>query len=211
MSRGFQMGKRLPFVPSLITGDSDEDLSMYDFVKKKRADKEMTKVPAAKSSSHKSESKSDAGRKPVPAPPEGADASDLFDMDELFDEAGETKEVDPPPPPSSVPVDKSKLSKGEKALREEAKTKHHLMTHVPKNPFCPTCQRAKMFKPPSYQTNGSRFIEAEKLGEHLTGDHLVVYRDNEEEIIDSRLALVIKDVATGFLAAYPSGRMSQDE
>ena len=68
-----------------------------------------------------------------------------------------------------------------------------------------------MFKPPSYQTNGSRFIEAEKFGEHLTGDHLVVYRDNEEEIIDSRLALVIKDVATGFLAAYPSGRKSQDE
>ena len=41
MSHGFQInsGKRLPFVPSLITGDSDEDLSMYDFVKKKRAEK----------------------------------------------------------------------------------------------------------------------------------------------------------------------------
>ena len=70
MSHGFQInsGKRLPFVPSLITGDSDEDLSMYDFVKKKRAEKEMTKVPAAKSSSHKSESKSDAGRSLCPRP-----------------------------------------------------------------------------------------------------------------------------------------------
>jgi hypothetical protein len=38
---------------------------------------------------------------------------------------------------------------GEKALKEEAKSTQHLLTHIPKNPLCDVCQRAKMFKPPS--------------------------------------------------------------
>ncbi|CAE7674118.1 unnamed protein product [Symbiodinium sp. CCMP2592] len=40
MSLGFQLNssRRLPFVPSLITGDSDEELTLYDFVKKKKKD-----------------------------------------------------------------------------------------------------------------------------------------------------------------------------
>ncbi|CAE7599168.1 unnamed protein product, partial [Symbiodinium sp. CCMP2592] len=42
MSLGFQLNssRRLPFVPSLITGDSDEELTLYDFVKKKKAEKD---------------------------------------------------------------------------------------------------------------------------------------------------------------------------
>ncbi|CAE7301823.1 unnamed protein product [Symbiodinium sp. CCMP2592] len=45
MSLGFQLNssRRLPFVPSLITGDSDEELTLYDFVKKKRAEAEKDK------------------------------------------------------------------------------------------------------------------------------------------------------------------------
>ena len=47
------------------------------------------------------------------------------------------------------PKDSDKRSRGEAELRKEAKSVHHLLTHMPKNPFCPTCQRAKMYKPPS--------------------------------------------------------------
>ncbi|CAE7403604.1 unnamed protein product [Symbiodinium sp. CCMP2592] len=45
MSLGFQLNssRRLPFVPSLITGDSDEELTLYDFVKKKKAEAEKDK------------------------------------------------------------------------------------------------------------------------------------------------------------------------
>ncbi|CAE7435861.1 CTDSPL2 [Symbiodinium sp. CCMP2592] len=45
MSLGFQLnsGRRLPFVPSLITGDSDEELTMFDFAKKQKAEGEKTK------------------------------------------------------------------------------------------------------------------------------------------------------------------------
>lgn len=43
---------------------------------------------------------------------------------------------------------KRDLGPGEKALRSEAKSKGHLLTHVPKNPYCNTCTKAKMQKPP---------------------------------------------------------------
>ena len=36
-----------------------------------------------------------------------------------------------------------------KALKEEAKSTQHLLTHIPKNALRDMCQRAKMFKPPS--------------------------------------------------------------
>ena len=39
------------------------------------------------------------------------------------------------------------LDRGEAALREEARTLRHMMTHTPKNPFCETCKCAKMYKP----------------------------------------------------------------
>ena len=54
----------------------------------------------------------------------------------------------------------------------------------------------------------------EELGDHITADHVVLYRDNESIIEDSRLALVIKDVATTFIHAihaYPSALKSEDE
>ena len=34
-------------------------------------------------------------------------------------------------------------TRGEK-LKEDAKSVSHMLTHVPKNPYCTTCQRAKM-------------------------------------------------------------------
>jgi len=39
------------------------------------------------------------------------------------------------------------IDRGEAALREEARTLRHMMTHTPKNPSCETCKCAKMYKP----------------------------------------------------------------
>ena len=55
-------------------------------------------------------------------------------------------------------------SRGEAELRKEATSAHHLLTHMPKNPFCPVCQRAKMYKPPSKKTDGVRSIKSETFG-----------------------------------------------
>ena len=68
-----------------------------------------------------------------------------------------------------------------------------------------------MYKPPSYASGGIRTIEAKDFGDHKTADHIMIYRDKDTVIEDSRLALVIKDVATGFCYAYPSALKSADE
>jgi hypothetical protein len=125
----------------------------------------------------------------------------------------------PPPAPGELDDEKQKqkeikgrdVGRGKEALKAEAKTLHHLMTHAPKNPYCEVCQRAKMYKTPSYRVDGSTTVDAEKFGDLITADHLVLHRDNEQEIDDARLALVVKDVATDFVFCYPSGRKTKDE
>ena len=110
-----------------------------------------------------------------------------------------------------VPEGDGKRSRAFEKLKAEAKSTHHLMSHQPKNPFCDVCQRAKMYKQPSYQTDGTHSIEAKAFGDHLTADHIIVYRDKGVAIEESRLALVMKDVFTGFTYAYPSALRSEDE
>ena len=68
-----------------------------------------------------------------------------------------------------------------------------------------------MYKSPSYSGKGVTAKEAKDFGDHITADHVVLYRDNENIIEDSRLALVIKDVATTFMRAYPSALKSEEE
>ena len=60
--------------------------------------------------------------------------------------------------------DGHKRSLGENELKEEAKSIRHMLNHIPKNPFCDICTRAKMFKPPSRAVGGSTKVKAEKFG-----------------------------------------------
>ena len=118
------------------------------------------------------------------------------------------------PPPEPAPPggsDPPPDTKGIEALKKEAKSIHHLMTHIPKNPFCDVCKRAKMYKPPSYKVNCTRTIEAKSFGDHIAADHVIIRRDKETEIEESRLALVVKDVKTAFMYAYPSALKSEEE
>ena len=69
---------------------------------------------------------------------------------------------------------KAKRDLGEKALRKEAQSKGHLLTHLPKNPYCDVCTKAKMIKPPSRAKGGSTRVEADVFGDHITGDFLVI-------------------------------------
>ena len=103
------------------------------------------------------------------------------------------------------------MAKGVEALKKEAKSLHHLMTHVPKNPYCSVCNQAKMYKAPGYRTDGLRSISASCFGDHITADHVVLYRDSDNMTEDSRLALIVKDVATSFMFAYPSALKDADE
>ncbi|CAE7292249.1 unnamed protein product, partial [Symbiodinium sp. CCMP2456] len=145
-------------------------------------------------------------------------------LKDLIDECGTDYETEESPKPdarrppsgeSSVPDGKGesdpKVAKGIEALKKEATSLHHLMTHVPKNPYCSVCNQAKMYKTPGYKTEGLRSVEASSFGDHITADHVVIYRDNDSVVEEARLALVIKDVATNFMYAYPSALKDADE
>ena len=109
------------------------------------------------------------------------------------------------------PVRPEKENRGEMALKAEALSLRHLMSHTPKNPFCETCQRAKMTKSVSRKSDGSTLVEAENFGDHITADHLITRDEREESIDGDRVALVIKDVATNFRYIYPAARKSTRE
>ena len=81
-----------------------------------------------------------------------------------------------------------------------------MLTHTPKSPYCDICQRAKMFKLPSRTVGGSTKVEAEKFGDHITADFIITRDEEEVGIDDERSALVLKDVATGFMYVYPNAR-----
>ena len=105
------------------------------------------------------------------------------------DEAEEPPKPDPVRPPtgeSSVPDGEGssdpKVAKGVEVLKKEAKSLHHLMTHVPKNPYCSVCNQAKMYKAPGYRTDGLRSVSASCFGDHITADHVVLYRDSDNMI-----------------------------
>ena len=157
---------------------------------------------------------------PIPSSPD----EEFLDETELIrspkPDSGEPSVLPPPPEgerhaPDGDPGEGSggegKRSRRIENLKKEAKSAAHLMTHLPKNPFCDVCQRAKMYKPPSYQTDGWHSVEAKAFGDHITADHIIVYRDRDTVIEESRLALVLKDVATSFTYAYPSALRSEDE
>ena len=91
---------------------------------------------------------------------------------------------------------------GEAALRDEAKSLQHLMCHTPKNPFSETCNRAKMYKYPSRQKSG----EPLKSRLRSLADHLITSDDREVGIDQSKVALVIRDVATDFRDVCPATR-----
>ena len=62
------------------------------------------------------------------------------------------------------------IDRGEAALREEARTLRHIMTHTPKNPFCETCKCAKMYKPTKRSKGESLTVESNKFwGSHHWG------------------------------------------
>ena len=98
--------------------------------------------------------------------PDDKDTHDFPGIERLFEdyvpgvvedpapEAATALNIDAPTPeePPEVPKsdddrqkppdrkDSDKRSRGEGELRKQAKSVHHLLMHMPKNPFCPTCE-----------------------------------------------------------------------
>ena len=77
----------------------------------------------------------------------------------------------PPPPEAEHREDRVKRD-----LKMEAKSLSHLMTHLPKNPHCEICQRAKMENVTSYRGQGLDLMHSfEKFADHITLDTMVLH------------------------------------
>ena len=86
--------------------------------------------------------------------------------------------------------DAPRVSARVQALRDEAVSKEHQLFHFPKNPFCDTCNRAKLLarrvrrKPrPDHEPDEHA---AECFGEVIAADHIHVYRSPDSSSTPSR-------------------------
>jgi hypothetical protein len=102
-------------------------------------------------------------------------------------------------------------------LRREATSIRHQLTHLPKNAMCKVCQIAKSFAKPSRrkldsaQDNSRGVVPCiENFGDQVRADH-VVMRGRTEGQDGQRSALVLQDVATGFVDAFPAPSRTTEE
>ena len=95
------------------------------------------------------------------------------------------------------------------ALKAEAKTISHLLTHRYRNPFCQSCVRAKM---KHFRTHRGAFKrELKKWGDLITFDFADMEGTNYMGIPEDRELLIIRDRFTGVIQAFPlKGKTTED-
>ena len=100
---------------------------------------------------------------------------------------------------------------GGEALMREAMSRmslRHRMCHMPKNPYCEVCRRARMYKSKTTKLRHNplesrgHFKPVSKFGERLACDFTIVNKswDGTKE----SFVQVIRDEHSGFVAAFPS-------
>ena len=83
--------------------------------------------------------------------------------------------------------------------------------HFPKNPFCRTCERARMLAPYARSKGGQARVDTTRFGDHIIADHVLIKANVEEGLKGEKVALVIKDIHTQFRYVYPSqSRFAED-
>ena len=86
--------------------------------------------------------------------------------------------------------------------RREDLGKHSVYTHFPKDRNCEICKRTKITRAPHRRRNGGAVPRAENVGDLVTADHKVL-SDNCESRNNHRYAIVVQDLATQWIQAYP--------
>ena len=93
-------------------------------------------------------------------------------------------------------------------LKNEARSKLHLLTHRYKNPYCESCVRAKMKHRKTFRGAFQRKLT--KFGDLITFDYVDNRRIAEQDYGDDKTIFVIRDRYTGMLQSYPSARKDTD-
>ena len=94
--------------------------------------------------------------------------------------------------------------------RREDLGKHSVYTHFPKDRNCEICKRTKITRAPSRRRNGEAVPRATNFGDLLTADHKVP-SDNCESRNNHRYAVVVQDLATQWIQAYPCKNKTSQE
>ena len=86
--------------------------------------------------------------------------------------------------------------------RREDLGKHSVYTHFPEDRNCEIFKRTKITRAPCRRRNGEAVPRADKFGDLITADHKVL-SDNCEARNNHRYAVVVQDLATQWIQAYP--------
>ena len=94
--------------------------------------------------------------------------------------------------------------------RREDLGKHNVHTHFPKDRNCDICKRTKITTAPCRRRNGEAVPRAVNFGDMITADHKVL-SDNCESRNNHRYAVVVQDLATQWIQAYPCKNKTSQE
>ena len=94
--------------------------------------------------------------------------------------------------------------------RREDLGKHSVHTHFPKDRNCEICKRTKITRAPCRRRNGEAVPRAVNFGALITADHKVL-SDNCESRNNHRYAVVVQDLATQWIQAYPCKNKTSQE
>ena len=86
--------------------------------------------------------------------------------------------------------------------RREDLGKQNVHTHFPKDRNCEICKRTKITRAPCRRRKGEAVPRAVNFGDLITADHKVL-SDNCEARNNHRYAVVVQDLATQWIQAYP--------
>ena len=88
--------------------------------------------------------------------------------------------------------------------------KHSVFSHFPEDRNCEICERTKITRAPCRRRNGAAVLRAENFGDLMTADHKVL-SDNCESRNNHRYAVVVQDLATQWIQAYPCKNKTSQE
>ena len=94
--------------------------------------------------------------------------------------------------------------------RREDLGKHSVYTHFPKGRNCQICQRQKLPGPHAEDAMVEPYLVLTNFGDLITADHKVL-SDNCESRNNHRYAVVVQDLATQWIRAYPCNTKTSQE
>ena len=94
--------------------------------------------------------------------------------------------------------------------RREDLGKHNVHTHFSKNRNCEISKRTKITRAPCRRRKGEAVPRADNFGDLITADHKAL-SDNCESRNNHRYAVVVQDLATQWIQAYPCKNKTSQE